>query len=436
MNVHSELTANTLSFHGWDAVRIANRFVQLVAVPAIGGRVMAYDLGGHAFFFVDPELAGQLFSPEENQGDGSLAAWKNYGGDKTWPAPQGWDTDEQWHGPPDPVLDTGCYRLAGLVVEDTRATLSMVSPPDPRTGIEITRSFALGPAGSRVQVELSFRNIGPRTVRWSIWDVVQLAAAIELPGGERCHDGSCCVTAPINPHSRFERGFNVMFGAPDNSQWQVRDSLLWAEYHWQIGKIGLDSTAGWVAFHQGSRSRAFVERFAYTPGGEYPDGGATLECWTVGAGQVANLDYAESGIYLMETEVLSPLYTIAPGKTAGFTLEWASCACNGPVVDVQAGGCSSRRLAVTRVDGSIHVAGSLGVFDAGELRTAWRHDGGELEWRESLGQVDPLQPVVLDYSSTAPPPHAELELYVIAEGDGRARLLARNKSTHSESEEL
>ena len=53
--------------------------------------------------------------------------------------------------------------------------------------------------------------------------------------------------------------------------------------------------------------------FAYVPDGEYPDGGATVECWTVGAGQVANLDYADSGIYLMETEVLSPLSTIAPG---------------------------------------------------------------------------------------------------------------------------
>ena len=104
------LTASTLHFHGWDAARIANHFVRLVAVPDIGGRIMAYDLGDHPFFFVDPELAGKLFSPEENQGDGSLAAWKNYGGDKTWPAPQGWETDAQWHGPPDPVLDTGRYR--------------------------------------------------------------------------------------------------------------------------------------------------------------------------------------------------------------------------------------------------------------------------------------------------------------------------------------
>jgi hypothetical protein len=149
----------------------------------------------------------------------------------------------------------------------------MVSPLDVRTGIEIVRKFSLGAASSRVLVELAFRNIAQRTVRWSIWDVVQLAADMELAGGGRCHDPSCCVTTPVNPHSRFEKGFNVMFGAADNPQWQVQDSLLRAEYRWQIGKVGLDSTAGWIAFHKGSQGRAFVARFPYVPDGEYPDGG-------------------------------------------------------------------------------------------------------------------------------------------------------------------
>jgi hypothetical protein len=218
-----------------------------------------------------------------------------------------------------------------------------------------------------------------------------------------------------------------MFGAADNPQWQVQDLLMRAEYRWQIGKVGLDSTAGWIAFHKGSQGRAFVVRFPYVPDGEYPDGGATVECWTVGAGQVANLDYADSGIYLMETEVLSPLYTIAPGETASFALEWASCACDGPAVDVQAGGCAARVLEVHGRQDSAHLVGAFGVFDAGELRIAWRQRDGELEWRESLGQVGPLQPVNLDHFCAAPP-QAGLELYVIAEGDGSARLLAQHKT--------
>ena len=75
-------------FRGWEAVYLRNGFITLVAVPDIGGRVMAYNLGDYPYLFVDPDLAGKLFTAEENQGDGSLATWKNYGGDKTWPSPQ------------------------------------------------------------------------------------------------------------------------------------------------------------------------------------------------------------------------------------------------------------------------------------------------------------------------------------------------------------
>ncbi len=107
----SPCSVRTADFRGWPAAYLENGIIRLVAVPSIGGRLMAYDLGPYSYFFVDPDLAGKLYSAEENQGDGSLAAWKNYGGDKTWPAPQGWDNDQQWHGPPDPVLDTGRYTL-------------------------------------------------------------------------------------------------------------------------------------------------------------------------------------------------------------------------------------------------------------------------------------------------------------------------------------
>jgi hypothetical protein len=422
-----QLAAEKIDFRGWSAVEITNGLVRLVAVPAIGGRVMAYDLGDHAFLFVDPALAGKLFTPEENQGDGSLAAWKNYGGDKTWPAPQGWDTDAQWHGPPDPVLDTGVYELEGPLRQDgTRCTLAMTSPPDPRTGIQIRSSFALEPHSTRVQVELAFHNIGARSVRWGIWDVVQLEAGRAAGDGGREHDPTCCVTAPVNPNSSFAQGYHVMFGAADNPQWQVEDGLFRAQYQWQIGKVGLDSPGGWIAFYQGSRGVAFAARFAHWPGAEYPDGGATIECWTVGAGQVGNLDYTGSGIYLMEAEVLSPLYTIAPGATARFALEWGSCACGGPVRDVQPGGCTTARLRVTHVPGGVEIEGQFGVFDVGELHVVWRFPDGREEWRESLGRVHPQQPITLAQRCAPPPPGAQLELYVIAEGDGIPRLLAQS----------
>jgi len=423
MTAVPELSASPVEFHGWNAYRLANRFISLVAVPDIGGRIMAYDLADHPFLFVNPHLAGKLFSAEENQGDGSLAAWKNYGGDKTWPAPQGWDNDAQWHGPPDPILDTGRYAVEAFHADAHAATIAMTSPPDPRTGIQITRRFTLKPGSTRVRVDLTFRNISERPVRWSIWDVVQLQAAQTLPDGSQTHDPTCTVTTPVNPHSRFARGFHVMFGAADNPQWRVVDGLFRADYQWQIGKVGLDSTAGWIAFSQASAQAAFVERFTYYPGAEYPDGGATVECWTVGAGKVANLDYADSGIYLMETEVLGPLVTIEPGDSTHFALEWGCCRCEGAVIDVQEGGCAAVKLDAHSFGGErVHFTGSFGVFDAGQLEVVWRNRNGDEVARHRLQAVDPLGVVVLD-TTLDRVKHAEhVELWV--QTAQRAALLA------------
>ena len=89
------------------------------------------------------------------------------------------------------------------------------------------------------------------------------------------------------------------------------------------------------------------------------------------------------------------------------------------------------RWRCTAADGSVHLAGSFGVFDAGELRIAWRAARtADLEWARKPGAVGPLQPVILDHCMCcAAGRRPALELYVIAEGDGSARASwHRNKS--------
>jgi len=403
MNSNS-CSVRTADFRGWPAAYLENGIIRLAAVPDIGGRIMAYDLGPYSYLFVDPDLAGKLFTATENRGDGSLAAWKNYGGDKTWPSPQGWDNDQQWHGPPDPILDTGRYKLAALEGNGEKALLRMVSPADIKTGVEISRQFTIGQGSSRVGLELAFTNVLDKPIRWSIWDVVQLRAEYRTPDGKMAFDPNSFVTVPLNPQSCFPRGYNVMFGEEDNPQWQIdeQNNLFKGQYLWEIGKVGIDSPDGWIAFSQGSEGYAFVERFTYEDGAEYPDEGVTLECWTVGAGQVANLDYGATEIYLMETEVLSPLRTIAPGATESFAIEWGACRCTGPVIDVNEAGCVAERLQAD-IDGDYaRLTGKFGVFDVGQLSLIWHSEGGQIIAQESLGNVDPLTAVLLDRVTPIP----------------------------------
>lgn len=425
MNGRPTCRAYRADFRDWEACYLENDLLRLVAVPDIGGRIMALDLGPYSYFFIDPDLAGKLFSADENQGDGSLRAWKNYGGDKTWPAPQGWDNEEQWPGPPDPVLDSGRYSVENLACDDDMATIRMVSPADEHTGIQITRQFTLRRGSSQVEVQLSFKNVVDRPVRWSIWDVVQLRAE-RMDNGRLVHDPSCVVTVPLNPRSRFPAGYQVMFGAEDNPQWRIdaANGLFYAGYDWHIGKVGLDSQAGWVAFSHGREGYAFVERFAVEQEAEYPDGGMTVECWTVGAGQVGNLDYGATSLFLMETEVLAPLRTIAPGKATSFNLRWDACMCPGPVVDVTPGGCVARPLSATPVGGAyVRVQGTFGVHAVGILNLVWRDSQGQVLESRIIGGVEPLSAVILDRVLPVPDGARRIELQLTTEQDHREERL-------------
>jgi hypothetical protein len=216
------------------------------------------------------------------------------------------------------VLDTGRYHAA--YGGDMRSSwIEMTSPEDQRTGVQITRKFTIHSNSSRVDVNLSFQNVSHREIKWSIWDVTQLDASRRNANGSLSHDQACSVTTRLNPASRFEDGYNVMFGDKNNPQWRADRSreLVEANYQWKIGKIGIDTDGGWAAFNNLSKGCAFTELFKHYPGEEYPDQGVGVECWTVGRGKVANLDYEKTSIFLMEVEVLSPFFHFLPGRWTG-----------------------------------------------------------------------------------------------------------------------
>jgi hypothetical protein len=327
------------------------------------------------------------------------------------------------------VLDTGRYSLDTLSTDGDQAVIAMTSPPDAaRTGLRINRRLTLARGSTRVKLTITFHNVtASRTIRWSIWDVIQLRAERRLPDGRLTHAPDCIVTAPVNAHSVFPRGYNVMFGADDNPQWQIdaRRGLFRAPYQWQIGKVALDSTAGWIAFSNTGEGCAFTERFAYEPDGEYPDGGATLEVWTVGAGEVGNLNYEGSGIYLMETEVLSPLREIAPGTHTDFSILWGACRCEGEVIDTAEGGVTTAALrAIPEGADGLHLSGKFGVFDRGTLALIYFDGGGAALTQETCGTADPLTPVTLNHYASRPEGTRSVSLNVISDADGTLRPVA------------
>ncbi|MCZ0937091.1 MAG: DUF4380 domain-containing protein [Caldilineaceae bacterium] len=410
-----------ISFHGWDAVRLSNGLVSLVAVPDVGGRIMAYDLGDYPYLWFDRNLAGKLFSPEENMGDGSIVAWKNYGGDKTWPAPQGWDSPDQWHGPPDPVLDTGRYALEILDSPAAAASIRMESLPDPRTGVQISRQVTLHAGGGRVSLHLEMTNVSDQVRSWGIWDIVQVDATSLDDNGEETHNEQAWLYIPTSSDSRFSRGFNVMFGEEDNPEWQpeVRPNLLGAQYLYQLGKIGIDSTAGWIAFVNQATDFAFCQCFTYFPGEEYPDDGASVECWTTGHGEpVGGLDFGKLNLFHMEAEILGPLRSMAPGETQRLDIDWYVARCPGPIVNVTDAGCANQRLRAESIDAGIRLTGVFGLFHLGSVQLVWLDEDECALETETLALVNPLNVLRVD-CVRRPPPGAQVAQLLLCDAQGQ-----------------
>ena len=374
-----------LPFKGWDAVHLSNGLIDVVCVPEIGGRLMQFSLGPHDFLFMNPELLGKRFTYEEHAGDGTIVNWKNYGGAKTWPAPQGWDGEGQWPGPPDPVLDSGRYDFT-----TNDASVLMTSPIDERSGLRIRRQVTLRPGSSSLQLRLFFENILNQTIRWSIWDVAQLAC---VTNDGKLND-DCWLYIPTDPER--ERPYEIMFG-DDNPQYQLdaESGLLAVQYQGIVGKIGVHNPAGWMAFANRRTGFVLCMQFPYQPDADYPDNGATVECWTESPGAPSPIPIRSPG-YILEAEVLSPLLTLPPLRIRMQQVTWSAAYCPAPIVDVTDVGCVHQPLSIDVADGWAQIRGEFGCFLAGRAQLEFVDEAGDMVSQVDLGPVSPLRVLSVD----------------------------------------
>jgi hypothetical protein len=142
-----------------------NGLVELEVLPQIGGRIIQFKPGSKEFLWANPMLAGHM--PKSN----GLAAddgWFNVGGDKRWPAPQGWDNDQQWPVPPDAVLDGQPYTLEELPPRRGETAIRLKSHQDPRSGLHFSRVVRLFDGSTHVSFEATITNVDTKPRRWGI----------------------------------------------------------------------------------------------------------------------------------------------------------------------------------------------------------------------------------------------------------------------------
>ena len=198
-----------------------------------------------------------------------MASWVNVGGNKTWPAPQGWSGAHEWPGPPDEILDGGSYAVEATVEEGGAAHVTLTSASDPRAGLRISRAFTLPASGSTFSQVSTFVNDSSAPVRWSLWEVTQVDTTPRQdfadPGTFRVDvtgpDPPLCLLRVVGTaHSR---------SAPDYVEVLVQET---------VGKMGFPNATGRVTWLRGDglRLEQTTVREAAAP---YPDEGCAVELW-------------------------------------------------------------------------------------------------------------------------------------------------------------
>jgi hypothetical protein len=394
-------------YRGWKTVCLSNGLIELQVLPDVGGRVIQLKLGGKEFLWVNPQLAGKLPLSNGLAADGG---WFNAGGDKLWPAPQGWDNDQQWPGPPGAVLDGQPYKLQPLGGQRGATAIRLTSGNDPATGIQFSRVVRIFDGNSRVSFEATMRNVDTKPRRWGIWAHTQLNGGKADGSG---HNPLMQAWCPLNPQSRFPKGYSLIFGEKDHPSFQpdTRRGLMRVCYQYKVGKIGLDSRAGWVATVDGQNGAVFVQRFVFEPKKEYPDG-ASVEFWLNGVGRIRayNRDMimpanAAENPYVFESELLSPYAKLQPGQSYTWRYDWYACNIGGdfPVCGCNDAGVIAEPLRAGRTASGLRLTGRFGVFATAEPRIEWRdahrHSLGTSPLR---GNATPLGPLAVDENCTAP----------------------------------
>ena len=378
-------------YNGWEVVSLKNQWVTLFIAPQLGGRLLQLEMDGYTFFFVNPLLQG--FTPDETR-LGKNGTWLNYGGEKIWVAPQGWNSPEMWPGPPDPVLDGGVFSC-----DEGVRRLTLTGPYDAHTGLQISRTVTLSEDAAELRITVRFENQSDTPRKWAVWPVCQ----VHTP-----EVGTVKVICAINAKSVFPQGYKVVHGLVNNPQFGLNsEGHLAVDYQYLVGKVILDADAGWVAAVNRTNGKVLLMCYDYEPEQQYPDD-ASVHLWTQGKGMIYSRgrllefkdDFAITLPY-MEMELVGPLQEILPGRFSEFdyALKTATIPVYSTVTAVNETGVIAEKLTVIKKENSWQISGKYGLFQRGTLRLTLQNSSNllaelsvsPLEGLEVAVSIDPLE---------------------------------------------
>ena len=368
----------------WGKIYVAkNDLITIAVVPALGGRVMQYDLGTHPSIYVDNNAIGSI--PD----NGNV----QIGGFRMLPSPQ---SDFGWPSPPE--LDLNPYTCV-VRVKSTDSTVILLesgvvnngeSKYAKHQGLRFKRQLTLYKASTRVKVEMTMINTGNTVMKHGIWDITQSICS----NNNRVDLENIWVYFKKNESSSMSKGYIEYSELADGSggekaQWKpnaAEGGIMGVQFLQKAGKIGADCNAGWICYVDRLDGYSYAKTFTYEEGENYPDGGASVQVYTS----------KNTSTPLVEVEVLGPIATLGQNDSVKLVENWYAARSFGPILDVCSAGLITKRLTVDQTENSIAVAGTYGVFYPGAVRVVLVNDSGR-----EVAAVDSLEVTPLDSVSLA-----------------------------------
>lgn len=244
---------STVTYHGWPgSFVLSNGVAEVIVVPAVG-RVMQFHFAGEdPVFWENPDLYSK--TP-----DASSSKWQNFGGDKSWPAPQSdWPKMIGRGWPPPATFDS--TPVQGIP-SPNEGLVDLLYPVDPKYGIRARRRIELNSREPMLTITTTYEKVSGDPVKVGIGVITQLKEP------ER-------IFMVLPAKSQFREGYvQQQFGPPQDLK--IADGLV----SMRAGKgaqIGSDAdTMLWM-------NQRYVLRIdsKRVPGAEYGEGGPNSTIYT------------------------------------------------------------------------------------------------------------------------------------------------------------
>jgi hypothetical protein len=406
----SNVTIQTVpNYKGWkwdSTIVMQNGLITMATVPAIGGRVMQYDLNGVPSLFVNSAELGNTYTPAN---DFNL---RNFGGFKNWPSPQ-----DAWNWPPPPTLDYGKYAVTDFRQGSDSVSLTIISPIEQwrAPNIQFQRTATIFKGSTCVRMEQTIINTGTSVAKWGEWDISQ---SIVQHNGKTDYQNFWSYF-PLNPKSVYGSTGVSPQGPSEAWKGEISPGIYGVQYYPDGQKIFADPSVGWLVYANLLDSVISVRTFSVFDTLQYPDGGARISVWV----NPPNPAY-------MEVEVKGPVVSLAAnGGRYTFTENWWAAKVRAPILDVDSVGAIANRLSY---NSTTHCLSAIyGVFYQGTAKVAFIDAQGQLLKEGQPHTVSPLMEFQLQDTVSIPDSAKTIEIRIYNTKDELIGVLEKKKISPS-----